>query len=166
MTMAAFEARRIPFAAGSARSGPLTWAQRAIRSSIDWLGQDSYYFSIPMVLEVPCGCTTDHVASALAALLERNEALRTRFLRDDDGLRQVVSATGTLTLRVFESPGAATADGADIVSTALWSVPFDHESEWPLRCALTTVEHQPRFLVLVLSHQAVDGAGLTLCINQ
>lgn len=161
-----FRLREITFEGQRERSGDLTWAQQGIRASIDWLGEDSYYFNIPVLLPVPPECTEDDVAAALASVIRRHEVLRTRFTRRDGKLAQEVSGSGTLALRIIDSDEFRSQDAAEIALLSLWSVPFDHEHDWPLRCALATAGGHPTFLLAVVSHQAIDGAGRAVFIQQ
>lgn len=167
-----FSAVRVPFRGTSSRANRLTWSQQAMWSCIQWLGEDSHYFNLGIVLPIRADRTQDDVTRALAWLVGRHEVLRTRFAVRDGTWRQEVSAEGHLTLRVFDidrpaQPGGSTAeDGAEFILAALRSLPFDTGHEWPVRFALVTTEGAPHYLVLVFSHLAVDGTGVDICASE
>lgn len=170
--MARLSIIRVPFHGTASRTGRLTWSQQAMWSCIKWLGEDSHYFNLAAIIPVPPACARDDVIRAIALLIGRHEALRTRFVQRGDEPRQEVSASGTISLRVFDldqpcQPGDGTRTyDAGLIVSALQSLPFDTAVEWPLRCALITVEGAPRNLALIFSHQAVDGTGVDICVRE
>lgn len=162
---------RIPFQGTCSRSSRLTWSQQAMWGCIEWLGEDNHYFNLGTRLRVPSTCTRDDVTTAVASLIERHEVLRTRFVERDGEPRQEVSAEGAMTMRVFDldelaQPGDSMPENcAEFILATLRSVPFDTASEWPLRCALVTVQGTPRYLVFIFSHLATDGSGVEACVR-
>jgi hypothetical protein len=165
---------RTPFCAESERTGPLSWAQQAMRGCIEWLGEDSHFFSMPVMLAVPRTVSVADVARAVASLTERHEALRTRFVDEDGEPIQRVSATGSLTLRVFDfdiagsgpEQDGALEDHAESLVAAVRSIPFNGAAEWPVRFVLITARGRPHRLALVAFHLAVDGVGLEICAQE
>jgi hypothetical protein len=169
------------FHAESARTGPLSWAQQAMRDCIEWLGEDSHFYNIPALLPVPRGVSAADVAREAAVLTEHHEALRTKFGDEDGEPVQRVSCTGSVTLRVFDFDVDSTGpeqdgsgprhdrmieDHADSVVAALRSLPFDAAAEWPVRFVLIAAHGTPHYLALIAFHLAVDGAGLEICKRQ
>lgn len=104
-------------------------------SCIEWLGEDSHYFNLSAVVPVPEACLIDDVTKAVALVVGRHEALRTKFIFRDGEPRQDVSADGTLSLRVLSidqpgQPGGSTLrEAIDFLIVALRSLPFDHAAE-------------------------------------
>ncbi|MGV9268502.1 condensation domain-containing protein [Kitasatospora sp. NPDC003701] len=141
-------------------SAPMTWGQRAIWKSIQWLDEGAHYYNIPRVVSAPTGLTVDQAEAALGRLLSRHEALRTRFEQTEDGPVQYVSASGELAVPVHEAPPGQGATLADEVSRALAAEPFRHREEWPFRCALVLERGEPAQVALVFSHLGVDFWGV------
>jgi hypothetical protein len=163
---------RVPFRAESARTGPLSWAQQAMRNCIEWLGEDSHIFNIPTTLPVSDSVRVADVARAVASLTERHEALRTTFADEDGEPVQRVSGVGSVTLRVFDfeiglgSEQDSFEDQVESVVAALRSVPFDGTAEWPVRFVLITVRGTPRRLAMIAFHLALDGTALEICAGE
>lgn len=141
-------------------SAPMTWGQRAIWKSIQWLDEGAHYYNIPRVVSAPTGLTIHPAEAALGRLLTRHEALRTRFEQTEDGPVQYVSASGELTVPVHEAAPGQGATLADEVSRALAAEPFRHREEWPFRCALVLEQGEPVHVALVFSHLGVDFWGV------
>ncbi|MEV0536042.1 condensation domain-containing protein [Kitasatospora sp. NPDC050463] len=141
-------------------SAPMTWGQRAIWKSIQWLDEGAHYYNIPRVVAAPPGLTISQVEVALGRLLTRHEALRTRFEQTEDGPVQYVSASGELAAPVHEAPPGQGATLADEVSRTLAAEPFRHREEWPFRCALVLEQGEPVHVALVFSHLGVDFWGV------
>lgn len=159
---------RVPFAGGRAGAGPLTWGQRAIWHAIGRTVPNDHYFNLDRIVDlaprtVPVAAALD----ALAALVTRHEALRTKLgTKLITGLgtglgpaeEQVLHADGVLDVHVVEGgtdPAAAAARVRDLLA----GTAFDYHDEWPLRAALVTAGDEVSHLVLVLCHLATDGHG-------
>ncbi|MEV4510915.1 condensation domain-containing protein [Dactylosporangium sp. NPDC049525] len=150
---------RVPFAGERSGTGPLTWGQRAIWHAIGRTVPNDHYFNLDRIVDL--GARTvpvDTALAALAALVARHEALRTRL---GAATRQVLAADGVLDVHVFDG-GADPAAAAARVRDLLAGTAFDYRAEWPVRAAVVTtgasgadVSH----LVLVLCHLATDGHG-------
>ncbi|MEU1422628.1 condensation domain-containing protein [Kitasatospora sp. NPDC005751] len=138
----------------------MTWGQRAIWKSIQWLDEGAHYYNIPRVVSAPPSLTVHQIENALGRLLSRHEALRTRFEQTGQGPVQHVSASGELAVPVHEAPPGEGATVADEVSRALAAEPFRHREEWPFRCAVVTEQGEPVQVALVFSHLGVDFWGV------
>lgn len=152
----------VDFAGEPAGSAPLTWGQLAIwphRAAID---APHRVLNLPRTLRVPDRVDADvaQVSTAIRRLVERHHSLRTRILAAPDQLRQDVSATGTLPVRLRTvAPSAADPQGAQTardLAAELAATDFDHRREWPLRVGLVQTGRRVRQVALVFSHVVVD----------
>ncbi|MFI6498508.1 condensation domain-containing protein [Nonomuraea typhae] len=143
------------FAAGDSGTAPLTWGQRAIWEAIERTAPDDHYFNFGRVLKVPRRRTPAEVTAALAALVERHGALRTRL---GEPAEQRLSATGEL-------PVELVANDPDKVLEDLAATRFDYTGEWPLRVALVTDGDAVTHVVLVFCHLAADGLGAEAAVR-
>ncbi|MFG2062356.1 condensation domain-containing protein [Micromonospora sp. NPDC048871] len=152
------------FAGGRAANAPLTWGQRAMWRSLEEFDSPAGYRALCLPRQLPVPARTEltvaRAVTAIGALLERHESLRTRFRRRDDELHQEAAASGRLPVLVHPVPrpaedpdGRAAATG---LTTRLATPRFDHVAEWPLRAALVTVDGRVRQVVVVFSHATVD----------
>ncbi|MYS10564.1 non-ribosomal peptide synthetase condensation domain protein, partial [Streptomyces sp. SID6041] len=76
----------VPFAAGRPGAAPLTWGQRAIWHAIGRTAPNDHYFNLGRILPLAdrgAPVDTVHLRTALSALLERHEALRTRVVAEE-----------------------------------------------------------------------------------
>ena len=129
----------------------LTWGQRAIWTAIQRTRPADAYFNFGR--SVPgSGADLDTVLAAIAEVMGRHEALRTRLSVVDGGPTQVVSADGEITVAVIE--GDAEAISAGYVATA-----FDYEHEWPVRFCVVTAGGEPAAVVVCFCHLAADFGG-------
>ncbi|WP_330242061.1 condensation domain-containing protein [Streptomyces sp. NBC_00525] len=153
---------RVPFTGDRSGTAPLTWGQRAIWNAIRRTAPNDIYFNIGRLLTLEQrGRAIDlpRLTTALAALLERHEALRTRLYGIQDGdPRQSLADSGTLPLTVVEEADPArTGATAQALLDRLAATRFDYAGEWPLRVG--AVHHRGRVthVALVLCHLAADG---------
>ncbi|OLF17478.1 condensation domain-containing protein [Actinophytocola xanthii] len=150
---------------------PLTWGQRHVMRQRSALNLARVVATPPVLLPL--------AADAVAALVGRHEALRTRLIGPErpeelpadlaDGVaelvRQQVSEGGTLPVEVLEcSVEEAEASAVD-ARTRLVAAPFNHVGEWPLRVAVVVAENIVRHVVLVCSPLAVDDHGIELVVK-
>jgi hypothetical protein len=152
---------RIRFDGASDRTAPMTWGQKAIYSSIRWLGEEAHYFNITRVVEAPVAVSVAEACDALAELFRRHEVLRTFFHETDDDWRQQVCADGTADVVVVHAehdPAEAAAD----LGTELSGRSFCHDQELPIRLGLVLQEERVVRVVMVVSHLAVDGWAVKL----
>ncbi|PZG17743.1 hypothetical protein C1I95_14905 [Micromonospora craterilacus] len=158
--------RRISVSGAVSGAAPLTWGQRAILRSVEWVREDIGYFNMGYRMAIPAGVGVDGVVAALRTVLARHAALRTRFVRTDGEVRQMVDGSGAIRLDVHE----VSADAVDATVQGLYehrrSVKLRPEYDWPLRAQLVTAPGGPATLLLVLSHLAVDGTGALLLVAE
>ncbi|WP_405461943.1 condensation domain-containing protein [Streptomyces sp. NBC_00101] len=160
----------VPFAGGRSGDAPLTWGQRAIWHAIRRTAPNDHYFNIGRVLSLADrGAPVDlpRLADALAALLLRHEALRTRIVCGDGGeARQLLFGQGVADVRVREvTDPAEAAEAADDLLSSLTSHCFDYACEWPVRFGAVRHEGRITHVVLALCHLAADGHAAELLVR-
>jgi hypothetical protein len=148
----------------------MTWGQQdfwrhKIRRYAD---EEVRNFNIAMVVDlIDDAGRADHatVVAALRRLVERNQSLHAYFLDTPDGLIQRVVRSGTFTLRVRQSPSAASRASAEALAAELAERPFDHEAEWGVRFGLVSSGQSTRHLAFAISHLVADGGGVKALID-
>ncbi|XVQ87756.1 condensation domain-containing protein [Microbispora siamensis] len=149
-------------------TAPLTWGQRAIWEAIVRTAPDDRYFNFGRVLKVPGFRTVAEVCTALAALVERHGALRTRM---SDAFRtRLAEPYGRAEpyQRLAEKgrlPVEVTTEDPDRVLDELAARPFDYFGEWPVRVALVLDGDRVAHVVLVFCHLAADGLGAEVALR-
>jgi hypothetical protein len=144
---------------------PLGWAQWAIWRAIRATAPDDAYFNIGRVVPVAARIADAGVAAvarAVAVLVERHEALRTRLCDPGEHPEQGVHTGGVLRVDVVEVDPLDPVDAAARAAERhreLAAVRFDHVVDWPVRVSLVVAQNRVTHVVLVLSHVAVDGHG-------
>lgn len=150
---------------------PLTWGQRHVMRQRSVLNLDRIVDTPPVLLAL--------AVDAVAALVGRHEALRTRLIGPDDPaelpddlgagvaelVRQQVSESGELTAEVERCEPDAAAAVAAAARTRLLARPFNHVEEWPLRVVFVMTGDIVRHVVLVCSPLAVDDHGMELVVK-
>ena len=146
----------------------MTWGQQGIWRPIRHFGNDSAFFNIPVVVDLPgdaAAADQAAVVGALRRLVERNQALRTYFRDGPDGPVQQIARSGHFLVRLEEStPGDARAR-AEELATELASAHFHHDAEWAIRIALVCADSVPCHIVFVVSHVLTDGGGFQALID-
>lgn len=136
----------------------LSWGQAEIWSVMQDKGD-----SLPMggARALPPGQTVADVAAGLAYIMSRHQALRTRLRFDPGGqTRQVVHASGDITLEVIDAGDGDPAEAAAAVAASYRARTFDYEHEWPLRMAVITQHGAATHVAEMVCHIAVDAFGM------
>ncbi|MFJ6610327.1 condensation domain-containing protein [Streptomyces sp. NPDC091289] len=161
----------VGFRGERAGSAPLTWGQRAIWHAIRRTAPNDHYFNIGRVLPLADRGRPASVAGtldALARLMERHEALRTRLVlsAEDGESSQRLADTGSLPVTTVSATGLpeAAAEAAALLDR-LSATRFDYAAEWPVRAALVTVGDRVTHAVLVLCHLAADGHAAEVLVR-
>lgn len=155
----------IAFAGDGAGRAPLTWGQRTMWQAIRWIGEDRYYFNIRRTLRVP-GLEPAAVIDLLRTMVERHQALRTRFFDTPDGPVQEVHDRGEQTVEVRQAADPVAAE--EVAGQLLrehGDRPFEL-GEWSWRCGVVVVAGRVQYLTVVLDHQTADGSGAALVVRQ
>jgi hypothetical protein len=140
------------------RSGPLAFGHANIVRAIT-LDDDPTRLTLAMVFDVPAGSDLQTVALNLAALVERHDALRTSYEPSTPPVQHVAAAGEFVLDVVAAEAGEDALDLAEATARRLRSRIFDLGKEAPFRAAVVTVDGEPRHLVWVVSHAAMDVAA-------
>jgi hypothetical protein len=138
----------------------LSWGQYEIWSVMRDKGS-----SLPIggVRTLPPGQTVADVAAGLHFVMSRHQSLRTRLRFDPGGqTRQVVHASGEITLEVVDAGDADPGEAAAAVAAGYKARDFDYEREWPVRMAVITHRGAATHVAEVICHIAVDAFGLAV----
>ncbi|MBP2325822.1 hypothetical protein JOF56_006207 [Kibdelosporangium banguiense] len=155
---------KIGFAAGQARSAPLTWGQRDIWRAIEAARPQDGYLNFGHVLPAPRRSgpvTLARAADALGKLVERHEALRTRISGD----RQQVESSGQLDVTVTECAVDEVSVAAEQELNRMSAPAFHYAEQWPLRAGFVVTDGVVQRIVLVFCHMAVDGHGAEIVLK-
>jgi hypothetical protein len=143
----------------------MTWGQRDIWRSIQWLNGEDHYFNIPRVLPVPPGRSFADVTEALRPLSARHQTLRTVYPVTPAGPRQVIGRSRMLTVPVIEPGDPDAGQAADMTASELAARSFG-AGEVPWRCAIIAAGSVPLYLALAFNHQGTDGWAVRLVLTQ
>ncbi len=93
--------------------------------------------------------------------MSRHQSLRTRLRFGLDGqTRQVVHASGEITLEVVDAGDGDPGETAAAVAAGYKTRNFDYEHEWPLRMAVITHRGTATHVAEMICHLALDAFGL------
>ncbi|TDD15104.1 condensation domain-containing protein [Nonomuraea diastatica] len=135
----------------------MTWGQQWMWREAVWFDGHHAHLNVPFAVEVPHGTPRSTTVTAIRVLVEQHESLRTTFVETMDGQpRQVVAATGSLRVSLCEASPHPADHWRDQVEEELMRTAFRLD-EWPIRVAIVTQDGEPRYVVVVLFHLAVDG---------
>ncbi len=115
------------------------------------------YFNFVKTLPL-ANTDVDTVLAALGKIIERHEALHTRFTIVDGEPHQRVHNGGELPAEIIEA-GDDVDELAAAIGDRYTAIPFDYEHDWPLRIAMITRDGAPHVLVLCFCHLATDFGG-------
>ncbi|PYC77195.1 non-ribosomal peptide synthetase condensation domain protein [Streptomyces tateyamensis] len=149
------------FTAGRSGSGPATWGQQAIWSTLAALDPaDTPRYNVAAAAPLEPGLPRAVVLAALQQLLHLHDALHTRLVAGPDGgLRQVADPAGSVPVQVVTADGADQVRAVEELHRELAGQPFDTARQWPIRVGLVEAGGLVRQMSLVLAHTAVDGTA-------
>ncbi|MFJ5837261.1 amino acid adenylation domain-containing protein [Streptomyces shenzhenensis] len=157
---AADRSERIPPRPTGAGRLPLSYAQ-ARMWLLQQLDPDSPAYNVCLAIRLRGPLDPTGLRTALQGLLDRHEALRTRFPVAPDGTpEQVVDAVADLefgTADLGALPEAEQDRRADALARTASATPFDLAGDHPLRALLIRRTDQDHTLVLTVHHIAWDG---------
>ncbi|WP_198670662.1 non-ribosomal peptide synthetase [Oceanicella sp. SM1341] len=148
--------------AARARPRPLSFAQQRLWL-IDRLQPGNPAYAIPAAVRLRGPLDTDRLQAALAALVARHPALRTRIREAEGTPEQVVGTDAAAPLEV-EAPATGSAALAARLD-ALAAEPFDLESGPPFRARLFRLGPQEHVFALVLHHIVADYWSLQVLLR-
>jgi hypothetical protein len=142
----------------------LSWGQREIWNAMQ---RQRSFLPIGFAGPLPAGTTLDDAAADLRYFVGRHQSLRTRLRFDACGrARQVVSATGTVTLDVVDAGDRDPAAVAAEVEQAYRAGPMDYVRDWPVRMAVVRARGRLTHQVIIMSHLVADGFGAMTMLDQ
>ncbi|WP_405846995.1 condensation domain-containing protein [Streptomyces sp. NBC_01518] len=135
----------------------LTWGQQWMWKAVVAHAPNYQHLNVTRTVEVASGRGIDDVQMALGRLLERHEALRTRFCVDETEVpRQTVVREGRIPIEIYEVGEDDVATASDDIALRLSDRSFTLP-ELPVRVAVVTARGVPRRIVLSVFHLAADG---------
>jgi amino acid adenylation domain-containing protein len=136
---------------------PLSFAQERLWFLNQYLA-DPRIYHIPVALRLRGPLDPTALARALDELVQRHEALRTRFETTPDGPGQVVMPVAPVELAMRDLPGAGTDTGARILAAVVAELdrPKDLAAGPPMHVTAFRVAPDDHVLVLVVHHIAFD----------
>ncbi|MFD5764496.1 condensation domain-containing protein [Streptomyces sp. NPDC127049] len=159
----------VPFAGGRSGAAPLTWGQRAIWHAIGRTAPNDHYFNLGRVLPLAdrgAPVDTARLRAALAALITRHEALRTRVAVEDGEPAQRLHGEGRVPLVVRDEPVPDRAgETAAALLAELSGRRFAYAEEWPVRLGAVRSGGRITHAVLALCHLAADGHAAEVLVR-
>lgn len=150
----------VAFEGEGAGEAELTFGQRGLWQSILLSGTAT----VTDITVAEPGTTVDSVADTLGFMVGRHEALRTRLvLRDSEPPLQRVEVAGEVPLLIVAAGQDDPAEIAEALSAHWKVVPYEYETEWPVRIAAIVADADSRHVshvVTVFLHTSIDGFGL------
>lgn len=153
--------RSAPVAFRAARCGEYapTWSQRYYLAEMAQAARSGRSLALRRCYELNPDVTEARLVDAVRVLVETFESLRSRMNSTDADARMRSYAEGTLHIAVYEAPTRSPNHidrFTEELAVSMAAEPFDARAEWPVRAAVVLNPFGPRFLILVLSHTAVD----------
>ncbi|MFJ6198026.1 amino acid adenylation domain-containing protein [Micromonospora sp. NPDC092111] len=151
-----------PIVRGTATSGlPVSFGQERL-VFLDRLEGAGPAYTIPLAWRLDGPLDADRLAAALDALVDRHEALRTRFTLTDGVVRQDVDADWPgLDRRDAAGPAAAEAALAEAARE-----PFDLTGGPLLRAVLWRVDAEAHLLLVAMHHTVSDGWSAAVLVRE
>ena len=141
--------------------GELTWSQWSTLHDIRAREPEGYRTNVMQEVTVE-NCMLEDMLQTLRVLVERHESLRTRYIFDANGCRQSVAADGSISVVLNEVEDDDYHEASKELGEQLQNRSFDLANDWPLRIGVVTTRGVPRYVVLVMSHMAVDAWSANL----
>ena len=171
-----FRGEALPSAAIARRAQsvavPLSFAQEGLWF-LDQLAGPSGIYNIPQALRLSGRLDVVALQSALRALVERHESLRTGFESRDGAAVQVVQeaaqAAALLQLTPEQAPGSSLAEREQAIEAWLRAgaaEPFDLSRAPLLRAKLLRLDEQEHVLLLVVHHIVADGWSMGILARE
>ncbi|MGH9867322.1 MAG: non-ribosomal peptide synthase/polyketide synthase, partial [Candidatus Polarisedimenticolia bacterium] len=146
----------------------LSYAQRRLWF-LDRLQPDTAAYNLPSSLLLEGDLDTGSLERALTRLVERHEALRTRFEEGPDGPEQVIAPAAPMAMAVIDLmhlPEAARRDEAQRLAGEEARIPFDLARAPLLRAKLLRLARDRHALLLTVHHIAADGWSLAVMVRE
>ncbi|WP_276574997.1 non-ribosomal peptide synthetase [Pseudomonas tohonis] len=159
-----FSALPIPVTRHEFPSLELSYAQE--RQWFLWrLDPDSAAYNMPTALRLRGALDIEALQRSVDGLLERHEVLRTVFVEDGQGLRQVVVEAGRLAIEFQALEGAVDEGAIKAFVDDEVARPFDLQRGPLVRLKLLRLAQDDHVLVLTLHHIVSDGASSQVMVE-
>jgi len=143
---------------------PLSFSQERLWF-LSRLRPESSEYALPLAVRLTGPIEADRVEHAVSAVVARHEVLRTHIVAVEGRASQVVQEPKPVQVRLVDLSGAdgQAVDGdepearAQRHAEADLALPFDLETESPIRASLLRLGPRDHMLLLVLHHVAFDG---------
>jgi amino acid adenylation domain-containing protein/FkbH-like protein len=147
---------------------PLSYAQERLWL-LERIGSLGTAYNMASAVQLRGALDVPALRRSFAAILERHEGLRTRFVTVDGLPRQVIDRPGPFELVVedFSNLAAGVAStGITERTLALAQQPFDLEHDMPFRARLLRLSADDHVAIVVMHHIASDGWSIGILIRE
>ncbi|HEY0844910.1 MAG TPA: amino acid adenylation domain-containing protein [Noviherbaspirillum sp.] len=144
----------------SSDRGPATSAQRRMFALAEIEGP-SVVYNVPLAIHLRGPVDLPRLERALAAMVARHPALRTRFAVEDDVLWQCVEPTALFTIDVSDCPAGELQSRLDAFVR-----PFDLREAPLFRAGLLRLAAEHHVLIMDAHHIVVDGLSLNIIAQE
>ncbi|SMQ25052.1 amino acid adenylation domain-containing protein [Pseudomonas helmanticensis] len=149
------------------RGAPLALSYAQERQWFLWhMDRHSSAYHIPSALRLHGPLDRQALQRSFDTLIARHESLRTRFLQEADGTRQLILAP--FSLPIESRTLAADSDDAALKAQVEAEIrrPFDLQEEPLLRATLLQLSAEDHVLVLIQHHIVSDGWSMQLMVDE
>lgn len=134
----------------------LTWSQRWLFLWMVTQGASAAGLNVRKQGALHPGTTVKSVLRAIERVMERHDALRTRYPGTGAARRQEVAASAYLEVAQYEA-ARSTLDGTTAAVTELLADRAFEDGELPIRFAIVTVAGAPATIAFSIFHPSADG---------
>ncbi|WP_297823662.1 non-ribosomal peptide synthetase [Segetibacter sp.] len=144
---------------------PLSFSQERLWF-IDQL-EGTVQYHIPTVLRLKGKINIEALASALQAIVNRHEVLRTVFLEEDGQVYQQIKDAGKWQLSIKDGAELKEQNGVlEVYVHQLINKPFNLQQDDMIRAELINVDVEEHLLVVTLHHIASDGWSTSILVKE
>ncbi|WP_410771117.1 amino acid adenylation domain-containing protein [Fontibacillus sp. BL9] len=149
---------------------PLSFSQERLWFMYQW-EPDSPAYNIPCLFNIPVELDIPRLKEAVNVLIERHEILRTTYKASGEETVQVVQPFSPLDLPVYYLDGLAgqeevRSNELEALVSQKSAIPFQLESELPIRAYIFTLGQREHYLLLNIHHIACDGWSLGIIMSE
>ncbi|MDN4069610.1 amino acid adenylation domain-containing protein [Paenibacillus vini] len=144
---------------------PLSYSQERLWFMYQW-EPDSPAYNIPCLFNIPVELDIHRLKQAVNQLIERHEILRTTYKASGEETVQVVQPFTPLDLPVYHLDGEERSAELEAMVRQKSAIPFQLESELPIRAYIFKLGEQDHYLLLNIHHIACDGWSLGIIMSE
>lgn len=144
---------------------PLSYSQERLWFMYQW-EPDSPAYNIPCLFNIPVELDIHRLKQAVNQLIERHEILRTTYKASGEETVQVVQPFTPLDLPVYHLDGGERSAELEAMVRQKSAIPFQLESELPIRAYIFKLGEQDHYLLLNIHHIACDGWSLGIIMSE